>query len=133
MKRRASIFGTPHCPRTSCGAGYLVVDVLLGLALLGVLMMTMSVMVNRHQQASAGLADRRTAQRLAELAMLALQNPATSMPQGSEAMELSVRPVEGEPIGDRVWAQVTVVSGRHEVRLVGLVDAARLREAEGVR
>lgn len=117
----------------TCGAGgYLLMDVTIALAVLAVLMVSLSVMINRHNNAAAGLAQRRAAQRVAEQAMLALQNPATPMPAANDATQVTVQAIEGgATVPGRVWAQVRVRHGRGEAAIVGLVDAKRIAAASG--
>ena len=112
--------------------GFLIVDMITGLAIVGIIATTLVVLVGRERRIGATLGDRRAAARLAEETLADLRagrepgrgtvpdgkEGGTGLPSQVEVTALSSP--EGSPAGRR-WVQVRATVVGRTVTLVGLV------------
>ena len=101
--------------------GFVVMDVILGMAIVTTLMVLLAVAVQKQRQASLELADQRRAARELEAVMATLQHggPAPN-PQPPQTVSINVLP-DLAPIDGYVWVRLSTRGGRAEVDLTGLV------------
>ena len=103
--------------------GFFLLDVLMGLALLGIIALVLAVALSRERRAAGTLAASRSATRSAEAALIELQ--AGRQPARPGAGEkLAIRPTTGPaaPAGYR-WIKVDVTVENQHAVLVGLAPA----------
>ncbi len=97
---------------------FMLPDVIVGIAIVAVLLVIMTVVLTRQQQATAALADHRRATRVAEGALVDLQM-GHALEQGKG---LSARDVAGAQAADGYrWIEVEAVNGKQRSTIVGLV------------
>lgn len=118
-------------PRPQSRAGFLVTEIALGFALLTVLAVSVTVMVQRHNRAAETLADRRHATRAAEQVLLSLQSQQIAPPADGR-LAVTVKPVDqpAAPAG-RQWVQVDVHLNGQTATLLGLARTSLL-DREGL-
>jgi type II secretory pathway pseudopilin PulG len=109
-------------PRTS--RGFMILDAMIGLAILGMIMLAVTIGMGHERRAANQLAQTRRAVRAAEGALTQLQ-AGRSVETGSEGMIIQVRDAAGDaiPPGQR-WVEVQATVGGQHATLVGLVPAA---------
>ena len=100
--------------------GYLLAEVILGLMLIGVIMTSLVIGIVRQNRASAALAETRALVAAAESAMTRLQSG--SIPDPPAGAQVTVARLEHEPIGQRVWVELTMEQGPRSFSLRGLVS-----------
>lgn len=104
------------------GDGFLIMDALASLAIVGALLVVLGVVVGQHRRADQKLGDQRTAVRRAEQALLNLQ---LGRPLAAEAAQsravLTVTPLDdAAPLDDHVWVEVHSQVRDRSVVLIGL-------------
>lgn len=108
--------------RAKCG-GFLVMENMVGLALLLTLVAGLAASVYQYGRAMGGLADRRVATRRAELVLAKMQAGQTADLEDPD-MRIALRgapvPAAPPPTGF-VWAEVKVKYEQQEAALIGLV------------
>jgi type II secretory pathway pseudopilin PulG len=105
--------------RNRCG--FIFVDAIIGLALVGVLLSIIAVSMTRRQQALRELAEQRNVERAAEAALNELHAGRTMPPSiGDVAIKMTDAPGGTAPAGYR-WVQVQAVSGKRTATLVGVI------------
>lgn len=97
-----------------------MIDVVIGLALMGVLIAVLGSAVSQYQRATRRLARHRQALRLAEEAITHLQFGEPT----DAAIAVHPQPLAGLP--DRRWVTVTVHVGEASASLTGLAPLASL-------
>lgn len=114
--------------------GIVMLDVLVGLALVSALAATLILLASRQRRVSVGLADVRAAGRAAEAALADLQAGRPPTPGPGEAVEV-VRAATGgadaAPAG-RAWVTVKATMNGRTASLTGLVPDGEALQA-GVR
>jgi type II secretory pathway pseudopilin PulG len=112
--------------RPQTRAGYLVAEIAIGFALLAVLAVSVTVMVQRHNRAAEVLADRRQATRAAEQVLLSLQSQQIAQPT-DDRLAVTVQPVDqpAAPAG-RQWVRVDVHLNGQTATLLGLARISLL-------
>lgn len=101
--------------------GFLLVDLVTALAIVGVLGAAVAMSLDHHRSAERTLADSRAALRLAEQALVTMRYDRTP-PRSTERASITVRPIPDAPtVGNNVWVIVTVTHADRRAELVGLV------------
>ena len=106
--------------------GYLLIDVMMGIAIVGVMAIAMAVAADHQRRASRRLADYQTTVRLAEQVLTDMQlgRPVVVVDQG---VSVTVQRVDGgAPIPGQAWVQVTATRAPHVARLVGLAPVGAI-------
>jgi type II secretory pathway pseudopilin PulG len=119
---------TTHCGtrvrrRTTRQCGFMFIDAVIGLAIVGMLIVMLGVALNRQARAMARFADERGATWAAEAALAQMQNG-----HALTTKEIKVDPTEGAdaaPAG-YVWVNVRATHGDRSAALIGLVPRAAL-------
>lgn len=103
--------------------GFVLADVIGGIALLAAVASLLAVSVHRYHAASDRLADSRDAMRLAEDALARLQ---TNQPPPADAAEqsVSVKSLDAAAPSNHRWVEVTAKVHRRVATLTGLVPAS---------
>ena len=101
--------------------GFVLADLVAALAILGVVLVALSVAVTGRARAADSLATSRAVSSAAEDAMTRLQLGQTPTPP--ESVRLSVKRLEAPAAGDKVWVEVTASRDRQTASLVGMVPA----------
>lgn len=103
---------------------FLALDATLALIVLAVLLAAIAGVVNRQHKATLKLADERSATRLAERALLAMQSdlPAPAPDEGTVAV---TRLPDAAPAGFQ-WVEISAKVGQTESHLTGLARATRI-------
>jgi hypothetical protein len=99
--------------------GYIFIDTVAGLGLIGVIAGLLAVAVNRDQAAMHHLADRRTASRLAQSALVWLEQG--RKPPADARLHMRALAAPAPTIAAKAWVEVTVTVNGQTERLVGLV------------
>jgi type II secretory pathway pseudopilin PulG len=108
--------------------GYMLLDAVMGLAMVGILTTALVVAINRQHRAEQKLADSRAAVRLAERALAEMQASGKA-PARDERTRIEVRLVDGGVDGrDQVWVEVIAASGDSTATLLGLVPRSAIPE-----
>jgi hypothetical protein len=97
-------------------SGWIFADVVMSLALLSMAAGTLAVAVNRHHAASQKLSDLRTASRVAESAMTALQSG-----QPAPAGMVRVQSLESADSPAGRWVRVIAIDGKESASVVGMI------------
>jgi len=104
--------------------GYFLFDVLTGLAILLVMTSLLAVALKRHYAASEKLADSRSAVRLAERTLLAMQH---HQPAPLELAKIEITPRNDQPAPQGfAWAHVQVSLANSKAELIGIVPSDTL-------
>jgi type II secretory pathway pseudopilin PulG len=117
-----------HAP-TPRRRGFGLLDVMMGLAVIGILLLTLGAAVGHFRAGSRTLADQRAAVRSAEAALTAMQ-AGRPLPRGAADAQIEALPAEGgtAPAGQR-WVEVRARVHGQQAAVTGLVPAT----AEEVR
>ena len=108
--------------------GFVMADVLTGIALLVVLSGAMIVAQSARSHAAQKFADTRAAVRLAERALIELQN-GRPLPTDAPDAKLEVAPLAAEAgVAGRKWIEVRATLRSQKAVLCGLVPASVLNE-----
>ena len=109
--------------------GIMLIDVVLGLALLATIAVLLSATVRRYGEASDRLAASRAALRAAENVLTDLQRGHMPPAATDGRIRWDVRLMESSsaPPAGHVWVQVHVVHGTRSAALTGLVPASSLK------
>ncbi len=103
--------------------GFVMADILLGLAIVGLLAIGLTVVLNRQERASQILADSRDATRLAERAVTALQS-GRPLPPDDAQQQTGVRRLPDPAPTGQAWVEVSARVRGREVSLVALIPAS---------
>lgn len=110
-------------------SGFVFLDIMFGLGLLGLITFVIVAGVGRQQRAAQKLSDTRAATRLAEDALVALRaGAAAPAEEGVQLMRLADAAPEGF-----VWARAEARSGTAQAQVVGLVPISAAPAAEGTK
>ena len=108
--------------------GIMLIDVVLGLALLATIAVLLSATVGRYGEATERLAASRAALRAAENVLTDLQRGQTPQAATDGRIRWNVRRMESSaPPAGHVWVEVRVVHGTRSATLTGLVPASSLK------
>jgi type II secretory pathway pseudopilin PulG len=111
---------------------FMLLDVILGLAVIGLLIVILMSSVRQYGQAASALADSRRLARAAEAAMIELQ--LGRAPQPPDEVRITVNVLDETPAPSlRRWVELHATDGRRTVSLHGAVPeraARQLREAD---
>ena len=100
--------------------GFLMLDAIFGIMILGVCMVMLVVTVSRESTAEVRLADARRATAIAEATLTNLQCGSPS--QSFNDAKVSIEPCkDGQQVNGMCWARVTVRVNNETRSLVGLV------------
>ena len=107
--------------------GFLLQDSLIGLVMVLALTMSFAVTVTQHVKGTVQLADRRTAVRLADNALLTLQSrPLTGVEIRRPNAPLTFTSLLSSPSSAYTWVQVTAQHHQAHATLTGLVPTSHL-------
>jgi hypothetical protein len=110
--------------------GVMMLDVTVGLILIGIVATLFTTALGAHNKAANRLADARSADRLAEHVMTQLQT-GTALPEIDPQTMLNVRVVNDPPApGGARWAQVTATVHGRRATLWGAVPASAARRQD---
>lgn len=103
--------------------GFMLIDAIIGMAVVGAVMVVMAVAMGRERRAAGTLAQTRRAVRAAEAALTELQAGRT-MPMEMDGATVQIQNVPGTvaPPGFR-WVEVRATSDGRQAALAGLVPA----------
>lgn len=99
--------------------GYVLLDAVNGLVLVGILLVALVVMVVRQNRLAERLAESRSATTAVEDALSSLQQGRAPRPVST--IVLHAQPLPTDPVGDRIWVDVSAEQSGRTVNLVGLV------------
>jgi type II secretory pathway pseudopilin PulG len=118
------IFSGRFTRRTrSCQHGFMFIDVLMAIIILGVLVLVLTVAMARQQRASKAMADKRQAIRVAEMTLAALHTG--HQPPTAEGAGIKIHDATGgAPQAGRHWVEVETIVGTQHSFLTGLVPGA---------
>ncbi len=118
----------------SRSGGFLLMDAVIGIVILGILAGVMVDTMRRSNQAQKRLADTRAAARLAESRLVELQSGAPLLAAVPDDQTTSVTALpDPSPAGAMRWVRVRATVGGREAELVGLVpQSAATQPAGGV-
>lgn len=105
--------------------GIMLLDALIGLAVVAVLIIVLSIAMTRQQRAGSALAEHRRAIRAAEAAMTRMQAGEQFPPELFDA-QLSQQPIASNaaPAGYH-WIRIEAKVNRQQSTLIGLVPATK--------
>lgn len=106
--------------------GFILYDLVTGLALVGMVTVALTVAATRTSQVSDRLAETRAGLGWVEASLAQLQRG--QVPAAPSGSTLTVRPIEGEPVGERVWVEVAADRDGDSVTLTGLVPQRALAQ-----
>jgi type II secretory pathway pseudopilin PulG len=115
--RRSTQFNSPR------RRGFMMLDVLIGIILLGALLSVLGISANLRNRAAVRMASQRAAMQLAEMALADLQRGATTAP--AEAQDSVVVHRSGQRIGGLEWVQVIASHEGRQASLSGLAPATQ--------
>jgi type II secretory pathway pseudopilin PulG len=115
--RRSTQFNSPR------RRGFMMLDVLIGIILLGALLSVLGISANLRNRAAVRMASQRAAMQLAEKALADLQRGATTAPADSQDSVVVHR--SGQRIGALEWVQVIASHEGRKASLSGLAPATQ--------
>jgi hypothetical protein len=105
-----------------CARGFVYIDMLSAMFMVGAMGVIVAVAVNRQTTALRRLDDSRAAVQDAEAVLIALQSGQT--PPKDESFVWSIEPLaDAAPVTSMRWVRVYVTVGRSSAELVGLAPA----------
>ena len=107
--------------------GIMLIDVVLGLALLATIGVLLSATAGRYGMATQRMSDSRAALRAAEHVLTNLQR-GQAPPASDTRIRWVVRRLESPAPGGHVWVEVHVVHRERSATLTGLVRAPALKD-----
>ena len=114
--------------RRSRHRAFFAADTIIGIAVVAVLLATLSASMLRQQRAMDRLAESRQRVRLAEQTLTALQT-STSLPKPPENVTVTVTPLDSPAAGAGcTWVRVSVTRGARTQVLVGLAPQRSLEK-----
>lgn len=120
-----------HNRRHHLQTGYFVAEIAIAFVMLAALVVSLTMMVNRHNTAARVLSDRREAVRLAEQKLLSLQSRQIPAPASTEATITAQETADPEPIPGWRWVEVQVEHNGQSAVLYGLGRTALMNESAG--
>jgi type II secretory pathway pseudopilin PulG len=113
----------PISTASAAQRGFMLLDAIIGIILLGSLLTVLAVNANLRNRAAVRMASQRAAMQTAEKALADLQRGATTAPADA-ADRISVRRT-GQRIGAMEWVQVTAFHDGRQASLSGLAPATQ--------
>lgn len=105
--------------------GFLIIDMLIGLTLLGTLATVLAIGVRSQQKGAAHLAESRAALRAAEAALIDLQSGANQpTPRRGVTVRVTDDPTTPASAGHR-WVRIEAICNGRSATLYGLAGQAR--------
>jgi type II secretory pathway pseudopilin PulG len=122
-----ALFLQRHSPRQRRAGGFVFVDLLVGLGLIGLVLVAMFSTLGLQKRAAQKLSDTRTAARVAEDSLAAWRAGRISEPPADASVE--VVPLDEPAPANCRWVRATARVGRGTAALVGLIPSeAKLPE-----